>query len=176
MEHEKQLAGSVLNEVHPWRRYFARAIDIALFSGLLLLFRINIPPIRIAETIDIGFFLEFPMYLIVDILMLTYFGTTVGKFILGIQLSDRTGSKLTFHQVLKREVMVWFYGYGLNIPIVSLITMLRSVNDLEGKGITKWDEKLGLVVSHKKLTWVRILTCILILGVAPTFMIWMHKI
>lgn len=172
---ENILESNSLHQVHPWRRYFARIIDLSILSVLITLVYGYSTPKLIKGLIDIYTILKFMVYLVVDIILLSVFGTTPGKWLFNITLKRNDGLKLSFEQILKREVMVWIYGYGLHIPIVSLLTMLKSVSDLEGRGITKWDEKLELSLTHGTLTTMRRLVCVLVIIAVPAFTISMQK-
>jgi hypothetical protein len=57
---------------------------------------------------------------------------------------------------------VAFGGLGLGIPLVSFLTLLVGYNRLTKRGITTWDEKGQLKVTHKDLGWVRVTLAVLV--------------
>jgi len=89
--------------------------------------------------------------------LLTYIGTTPGKWLLNIELRTENGEKLKFTKALLRTWLVILKGLGLEIPIVSLITLDNAHSILTTQGITSWDNKLKLKVTHKKIGLKRII-------------------
>lgn len=81
----------------PWRRFFARSFDTMLYSTIwyliLLAFRVNLAQrdalMRLCDAAVV--FLEF---LILEPAMLHLFGTTPGKWLLGLYVRDKAGEKL----------------------------------------------------------------------------------
>jgi uncharacterized RDD family membrane protein YckC len=163
---------------HPWRRYFARMIDITVFSasmGLLLgsvlatmapalhekIFFDMIGDNRVADTI-------FSVLIVVPVLALLtgLFGTSLGKFFMGVRLTRLDGRPIGVSAAFGREFSVYFRGLGLGIPLVILFTLVSSHNRLKADGVAPWDRDQPWVVTHRPDGVVQVLLVI------TGFVIW----
>ena len=114
----------------PWRRYFARMVDLSICSllwgfFLWIAFKTNLLGRNIWEDIlDTAVGLLLMLFL--EPLLLHVFGTTPGKFLLGMKVRDIGGDKLSYSQGLYRTFGVIFWGMGLSIPIYSLFRLWKS--------------------------------------------------
>lgn len=112
-------------EPHPWRRYFARGIDLALvglpvsFVQYVLLHR-NYTTVSRWEDIVCAL-IGWGLLLLLEPLLLARFGTTAGKWCMGITVTRPDGERLSYSEALNRTALVWFYGAGLGLPLVELV-------------------------------------------------------
>lgn len=117
-------------EPHPWRRYFARGIDLVLvglpvsFVQYVLLHR-NYTTVSRWEDI-ICALIGWGLLLLLEPLLLARFGTTAGKWCMGITVTRPDGERLSYGEALERTAAVWLYGAGLGISIVELVCNYRS--------------------------------------------------
>lgn len=117
-------------EPHPWRRYFARGIDLALvglpvsFGQYVLLHR-NYTTVSRWEDIVCAL-IGWGLLLLLEPLLLARFGTTAGKWCMGITVTRPDGERLSYSEALNRTALVWLYGAGLGISIVELVCNYRS--------------------------------------------------
>ena len=117
-------------EPHPWRRYFARGIDLALvglpvsFVQYVLLHR-NYTTVSRWEDIVCAL-IGWGLLLLLEPLLLARFGTTAGKWCMGITVTRPDGGRLSYGEALERTAAVWLYGAGLGISIVELVCNYRS--------------------------------------------------
>lgn len=114
----------------PWRRYFARQMDVLVATALLwavlgLIFRANIS--------NAGGFLDWLLGLLAWViliplegLLLSKWGTTPGKWIMGIRVEHEDGRKLTFGEAAARTWQVLVKGIGFGIPIYSIYRLWKS--------------------------------------------------
>lgn len=114
---------------HPWRRYLARMLDLSIYSLLwsmvqLLLLRWNPEPSLFINLLDsyIGLF----TMLILEPIMLSTWGYTPGKFIMGLTVRDGEGQKLTISAAWERTVGMFKWGLGYGIPIYNLVRLWKS--------------------------------------------------
>lgn len=138
-----------INQKRPWVRWFARMCDYFIFNFMLsfIFYGIAIN----APIFYWGFGMLF-LWNFVEALYLTTWGTTPGKWLLGTSVRDIYGNKLTYQAALSRGFSVWARGMGLGLPIVSLVTLITSYNQLNKPlGKTPWDIEGGYVVQHTKL-------------------------
>lgn len=117
-------------EPHPWRRYFARGIDLALvglpvsFVQYVLLHR-NYTTVSRWEDIVCAL-IGWGLLLLLEPLLLARFGKTAGKWCMGITVTRPDGGRLSYGEALERTAAVWLYGAGLGISIVELVCNYRS--------------------------------------------------
>lgn len=108
-------------EVHPWRRYFARWLDYNLWITVIsfvyiVLLRVRPVPGDFASGLIAiaGVALFIPL----EAFMIWKFGTTPGKFALGIRLESIQGGNLTWEEALHRSCNVFIRGSGCCIPLL----------------------------------------------------------
>ncbi len=108
--------------IFPWRRYFARTLDLALYHALIVFAlqmttRMNF--IRVSESGGSGFLLSLTALLAmfgVETVMLHVWGTTPGKALLGLKILREDGSRLGLDESAQRTAYVVLYfgfAYGL---------------------------------------------------------------
>jgi len=158
-QHEASIVDSIDQEktvstLHPWRRYFARTLDVFFFCMLLiLLFAAVGVPSFFEDSNDILLnLLLLAAYVPFEAFCMTAFGTTLGKTLYKISVKPASGSNRTFANYLSRAVQVWFRGLGIGIPFVVLVTQIFAYRNLRDKGQTSWDRDGGWTVSHGTLS------------------------
>ena len=117
-------------EPHPWRRYFARAIDLTLVGLMVsfvqfVLLHHNLVNISKGENVLCGL-AGWGLLVLIEPLLLSRFGTTAGKWCMGITVTRPDGERLSYGEALERTAAVWLYGAGLGISIVELVCNYRS--------------------------------------------------
>jgi len=95
-------------------------------------------------------------------MMLSSFGTTPGKSLLGIRIRDLSGKRISYTKAMKRGFFVWLNGMGTGIPLIALFTMIIAYNRLKKNGITSWDERCGISIIHDQLSIFRVILFITI--------------
>ena len=131
-------------EPHPWRRYFARGIDLALvglpvsFVQYVLLHR-NYTTVSRWEDIVCAL-IGWGLLLLLEPLLLARFGTTVGKWCMGITVTRPDGERLSYSEALNRTALVWFYGAGLGLPLVELVCSYLSYRRYTRGEELAWEE------------------------------------
>lgn len=154
---------------HPWRRFFARTVDIctaglALFLLLIFAFGATMPEqaAGFAKAIENPIIASVVLYLIwlpAETLLLSLFGTTPAKWLFGIRVVHPSGDFLSFSEALNRSFLVFVQGVGFGIPFVALFTQLFAYRRLTKTGTTLWDTSTSAVVLHKKWGVFRALAC-----------------
>lgn len=112
-------------EVHPWRRFFARSLDLTL-AGIpvsLVCYLLLRQSVELSSASNfLRLILSCMVVLAVEPFFLHFWGTTPGKWVFGIQVFDlNTGGNLSLSDALWRTGMVTAYGDGVYIPILSQI-------------------------------------------------------
>ncbi len=130
---ESALQAVVGQQAGAWRRLFARLIDVCLsvpataFVAAVGLVLVNSEwGMWIQDPTNSTLFalLVAPFAFFLDALIVSIFGNSIGKAILGVQVSCTTGEALAFWPYAKRNLSVWAYGLGLCIPFFSIFTMI----------------------------------------------------
>ena len=131
-------------EPHPWRRYFARGIDLTLvglmvsFVQFVLLHR-NYTTVSRWEDIVCAL-IGWGLLVLLEPLLLARFGTTVGKWCMGITVTRPDGGRLSYSEALNRTALVWFYGAGLGLPLVELVCSYLSYRRYTRGEELAWEE------------------------------------
>jgi len=139
----------------PWRRFFARAFDHLLYCavwmliGLLLLHK---SPGSASGDAWNGFsgIVGIVMTVFIEPLLLHTWGTTPGKWLLGLRVRNNTGQKLTYGEGVYRTVQALWCAAGFHLPIYSLFRGYKCYYDcVEGKTLPwEWDSELTLKDEH----------------------------
>jgi uncharacterized RDD family membrane protein YckC len=109
-----------------------------------------------------------PLILFFEACVFTLFGNTMGKALLGIQVTDTEQKQPTFVQYLLRQWGVYWLALGAGLPLISLGTMLFQLIRLRKRGSTGYDENRFIVTEKEiglsRLVFVTLVTIILLFG------------
>lgn len=138
--------------VHPWKRYFARAIDLLLLDTLITFILVVILRIRplnelIYDLLDYTIASHI-LIIPVEAFLLHYFGTTPGKWFFGIRIESVNGGLLTLGQAMTRSWSILLRGYGFTIPIYNIWRLYKSYRYYTDNQITIWDEENGAEIQY----------------------------
>lgn len=130
----------------PWRRYWARCLDFAIYMLLVD---------RIMESFPRWSYLSGLFYLaamlVMEPLMLSLFATTPGKAIFGIRVTDPEGGRLSYGNALVRTWTVMWEGEAMRIPLVSLYFQFKSLSAAENDQTLSWEWDSDLTFRDDKL-------------------------
>lgn len=153
-------------QVRPWVRYWARTIDISIFSAtagfvlgsVLGLFN----AVWIVRTHPYMFaWLCLFVDVFIEAVTLAALGTTPGKALLRVRLRNSDGSRPSYSRALGRAFNVLIMGLGFGIPFVSVFTVINAYYRLTNKGITSWDREGNFIVSHQNIGGFRVFLAII---------------
>ena len=131
-----------------FRRFLARSIDCTLYVLLwelllVMLFRMNLTEGVTKHTTLLMTFLEnlavLVCILLFEPLLLHWWGTTPGKWVMGICVTDDKGARLAYRDALSRCAMLLLYGYGLGIPVLVLVRQVKSLRDIRRGEEPEWE-------------------------------------
>ena len=107
----------------PWRRFFARMIDLLLYdlTWMVILTSAGLCVAGNRGVTLLNDFLALLTMLLLEPLLLHLFGTTPGKWLMGLRVTDESGKTLPLAAAWRRTWRVLWYGYGACIPIYSII-------------------------------------------------------
>lgn len=143
-------------EVRPWKRFWARGLDYILFIFLVFFLLKNLLHAEIMEYQSFLIHLS-AMFLwtFIEAVLLCTWGTTPGKWIFNVTIRNSDGKKLEFVSALKRSFMVWIYGMGFGIPVITPFGLFNQYRKLTKIKSTTWDRKLKLNVRHDFLQSIK---------------------
>lgn len=178
----------VPSEIHPIRRFAARMLDYYLLSALIYFLLFVIARIRPlpgdfwSALLNIGIWI---LLVPLETLMLHFWGTTPGKWIMGIRLEYFEGGRLSLSAALDREWRVFRHGIGFGIPLWQFYCMVRSYCRLTGRSLRRfarydevdwpeemaWDDQTELIYTNcsGKGKWFFAAVCVILALNAVTF-------
>jgi len=157
---------------HPWRRYFARMLDMSIYSilwAVFLAFVLNINVIaRTGWANVLDTFVALLIMLFIEPLLLSIFATTPGKAIFGLKVTERV-RKLSYSEGLERTWMILGKGYGYNIPIYNIVRLWKSYKLCKENEVQPWDDYTRYTIKDTK--WFRPLAYIAAFAVSVAILI-----
>lgn len=147
----RTFAEPIRREYHPVRRYIARTLDYCILDCLLLflfvvIFRFRIPGSWFLNLISYAkFFLMVP----IQAWMLHKFGTTPGKWCMGLRVESVDGGLLSYDEAFDREKTVLSRGMGYAVPIYTMWRMYKSYKSY-GDDDLVWDRESEYVYQKPK--------------------------
>jgi uncharacterized RDD family membrane protein YckC len=154
---EPTATGPVRAAAHPLRRFWARWFDLYLFAGVWWF-------ALWAAGLDIGAALANPWlvlfqyvpWFVIESILLQRFGTTPGKWLLGLKLVNDDGSAPSFAATSRRSARVLFLGIGLGWGVLALICQLLAFFTTKRLGRPLWDHAGGHRLKTSPLRPLRI--------------------
>lgn len=159
-------------KVYPWRRYFARWLDLNLYGVIgqaltVLVFHMHSDHGAIINFI-INWILLMLVLLLIEPLLLSRFGSTVGKALFGIAVCQKDGTHLTYLQGFNRTWDVVKSGMGYMIPVYNVVRMFRCYQLYVNGSEMEWDEQYSYTFKHITiLCWGLFFVWIACLRLAP---------
>ena len=137
-------------ETHPFRRYFARMTDFAVYSLILESFYFLLMHQRPPQNIGRAYlllwlfrFMLFVLTMVLEPLSLHFFGTTFGKLLFGIRVLDENGRKLSMEEAFHRTFRVFCFGFAFFIPVYEIVRLILSFRACRRNDTLRWDENLS---------------------------------
>lgn len=144
-------------DVHPWRRYFARLLDVLLMgTTFYFVLAIFFPKVCqevlsiVGENKALDLMLTGFFAMLLNPILISLTGTTLGKYIFGIRVQLENSEKLSLLTALKREFLVYMKGLAFCIPLVNIFTLASSHSRLQNQGKTSWDEALNCDIIYRE--------------------------
>lgn len=146
-----ELAADAVPKVRaPWRRFFARALDMSLYGLLLdlvLILGLNFKIAGAGGGWDLfRTILTVGLMFAAEPVLLAKLGTTPGKWIMGLRVTGLEGGNLTYSQALERTTTMFWQGRGAYIPIYSLYREWVSMKACEDGDTLDWEHESELVL------------------------------
>lgn len=147
---------------YPWRRYFARKLDLVLYASIGFCFAKLFLNTDIETNFSIcliNTYIVCGVMLFLETFLLSVCGTTLGKWVFGISLRNADNQKITYDQAWRRTLGVFGQGMGYNIPIYSLVCHFKCYDDCKANIQLPWEENLVYVIKDRII--VRIIAFII---------------
>ena len=146
--------------LHPWARYWAKTLDIAVFS-LLAGIPIAIVGVEGWRGDVLGWLLFVLVFPPVEALLVSRTTGTPGKALFGVTVTAADGGRLDFKTAVQRAYASVLVGLALAIPGLSLATMIAGYWDYTHSGSVYWDRKTGAVYTARPTGKSWIVLCII---------------
>lgn len=145
------------------RRFWARWLDLSLYAGIWWLgmwaARQNIEAVLLNPWI---MFLQYVPWFALESLLIHKFGTTPGKWLLGLRVVNKDHSLLDLAASIRRSLRVLFTGIGFGWSILALFCQALSLFTARRLGSTLWDHTGGHQVTAEPLNPFRLITLVLL--------------
>ncbi len=134
----------------PWRRFFARLFDLFLltlfwamsFACFCSRAFLRAFPFEIAAMITMLF---------LEPLLLRLFGTTPGKWIMGIRVTDDADGRLSYSKGFIRTFKALWWGTGMGIPIFSIVRLFMSYYTYYKEKTLSWEYDSEETIRENKI-------------------------
>ena len=144
---------SIAAAPYPWRRYFARALDLSL-AGILwsalqyLVLHWYWPEFGLMGFADIlvsawGAWL---FLLVLEPILLCTWGYTPGKRLLRLKVRLEDGGKLDLERAVIRTAWILLRGFALNVPFLNLLCLGTCYDKCVKDQVMPWDQGLRYTV------------------------------
>lgn len=154
----KQTEVTVVPQVsYPWRRYWARSIDLFIYEILWSAFLWSVFHVGLmgrslwGNLLDV--YVALGLMLFLEPVCLHFLGTTPGKAIFGLQVKHAAGRNLTYSEGLYRTWVLIGSGMGYNIPIYHLVRLWKSFVACTDGNLLPWDQSVAYSIKDTK--WYR---------------------
>lgn len=145
------------------RRFWARWFDLTLYAGLwwicLWAARQNV---EAALQNPWVMFLQYVPWFVLEALLIHYTGTTPGKWLLGLNVTNLDGSRLDLAASTRRSLRVMLTGVGFGWGILALFCQTLSYFTAKRLGTTLWDHTGGHRVNDEPLNPLRIVPLVFV--------------
>ncbi len=146
------------NSASIWDRFWARNIDFLLCMIVFLLLTSSLASTdNIFINIAIALIVPGIVLIAYDAVLISSFGSTVGKAVFGIRVAPISGSKLPMGTAVRRAVKVWANGNGcyLFFPLASMLLWWSAKHHVAIAGTTSWDDACETIVEQQDIGGLR---------------------
>lgn len=130
----------------PWPRFWARLVDVQLYSlPVALAIGVLFPSLFLSDAFEgrggdmLAGFICLPFALVIDAVILSQTGSSLGKGLAGIFLARTEGGRAPVGLALERNFRLYFVGLVLGLPLICLIGYSNAYSDMKDGGTTTWD-------------------------------------
>ena len=137
----------------PWRRYFARTLDLTLYSFLwsivlTFVFKVPLANRNVFESL-FDTYMAIAFMFIFEPILLSKFATTPGKWCMGIYIYDYSNQNLTYFESLDRTFKMFVSGMGCAIPGFNQLKEFLSFRKYNAHEMLEWDINTTIKAKEK---------------------------
>ena len=144
---------SIAAAPYPWRRFFARALDLSL-AGILwsalqyLVLHWYWPEFGLMGFADtlVSAWGAWLFLLVLEPILLCTWGYTPGKRLLRLKVRREDGSKLDLERAVIRTAWILLRGFALNVPFLNLLCLGTCYDKCVKDQVMPWDQGLRYTV------------------------------
>ena len=144
---------SIAAAPYPWRRFFARALDLSL-AGILwsalqyLVLHWYWPEFGLMGFADtlVSAWGAWLFLLVLEPILLCTWGYTPGKRLLRLKVRREDGSKLDLEQAVIRTAWIFLRGFALGVPLLNLLCLGTCYDRCIKDQVMPWDQGLRYAV------------------------------
>ena len=143
------------------RRFWARWFDLYLYSGFWWLAMWAVGQDIEAALLNpwVMFFQCVPWFAL-EALLIHKFGTTPGKWLLGLQVTNNDGARLDLAAAIRRSLRVMFSGVGFGWGLLAVFCQALSLFTAKRLGAPLWDHRGGHQVVASPLSPFRLVALV----------------
>jgi len=146
------------------RRFFARWFDLYLYAGLwwiaMWVLGADVQGMLLNPWVIL---FQYIPWFVLETFLLHRFGSTPGKWLLGLSVINDDASLLTLKQATRRSARVLFIGLGFGWGVLTLLCQLMAYFSAMRFGRPLWDHSGGHRVLAVTLRPLRIVTYVFVL-------------
>ena len=129
-------------EIAPVARTVARALDMTIYGMILvvvltLVFKVRTMNPFVGTVLPVA--AQLVLTLLIEPLLISKFGWTIGKLTMGMRILHKDGRKLTYGEALKRTVGILNYGLGFGIFPYNAYRLAKNYEFLEKERPLPWE-------------------------------------
>lgn len=160
----KDFRENIPKEIHPWRRWLARTLDywwVKTLVNFVIIVLVRVRPLPNKFVGALILIASGALLIPIEALLLHKFGTTPGKFAMGIRLEAINGGNLTMDAALQRSWKVYKEGMFFCVPYLKVLGQWVQYLRLTGRSLyrfarkedvpepadPKWDEETEVIFS-----------------------------
>ena len=169
---------SIAAAPYPWRRFFARALDLSL-AGILwsalqyLVLHWYWPEFGLMGFADtlVSAWGAWLFLLVLEPILLCTWGYTPGKRLLRLKVRREDGSKLDLERAVIRTAWIFLRGFALGIPLLNLLCLGTCYDRCIKDQVMPWDQGLRYTVRPAGKKRVAVYAALLLLTPIPNLAI-----
>lgn len=162
-------------ELHLWRRFGARWFDylayMSVFFGWVAWTEVSLEGLRQRALFPVVLILP---WVFLEAVALHFWGTTPGKWLVGLRVRDKNSRKLTAGAALLRTVRVMILGMGFGRILLREICHLLALWFAIKKKVVLWDASVGIRLERAEESTTKWVIFGLGMLVSLGMVIWLH--
>jgi len=128
----------------PWRRWFARSLDYSLYAALVNIFIYavgGVSPLHKNSGVESWAYMLMAllMMLFIEPFLLSRFGATPGKALLGLRVTNPYGGRLSYSEALDRTASMMWRGQGWMLPVYGWIREWKCYAAVQDGRMLPWE-------------------------------------